>query len=348
MKSIFYISISVLFLASCATNSGVVPIKEGFKINNVIFEINERQVGDFLYISYSVPYKYQKKVCKNKRGCLGSSTFRSAIEGIYKTKNVTTICNSKDMYPVGIYTASYYYDSHESTLGVTLRCAKSLSSIVIDNFYLKSRYNGDARKIMSFNSGFKEKTEIAINNLRITKYTSESNYIGCEYEYLSFSGPINEDATAVIERLLSNIKRCVGKYGDEAPVLVYMSSGGGLLKDGFSIGRLFNQNNIYTVVRSGDTCASSCATAFLGGDKRFLNGSSNLLFHAPYKVQQNVYGKTGINCQDNNQDLDKFYQEMIGKDEGNFLYKRTMDFCSARDGWRINKGAAELFGIISS
>jgi len=25
-----------------------------------------------------------------------------------------------------------------------------------------------------------------------------------------------------------------------------------------------------------------------------------------------------------------------------------MDFCSARDGWRINKGAAELFGIISS
>ena len=39
--------------------------------------------------------------------------------------------------------------------------------------------------------------------------------------------------------------------------------------------------------------------------------------------------------------------EMLNEDDGDFLYERTMDFCSNKSGWTLNDDAARLFGIIN-
>lgn len=35
----------------------------------------------------------------------------------------------------------------------------------------------------------------------------------------------------------------------------------------------------------------------------------------------------------------------LGPKDGEFLFERTMSFCSQRGGWTINADAAKLFGI---
>jgi hypothetical protein len=37
--------------------------------------------------------------------------------------------------------------------------------------------------------------------------------------------------------------------------------------------------------------------------------------------------------------------KMLNETDGNFLYERTMSYCSSSSGWNINKDAAELFEI---
>ena len=41
----------------------------------------------------------------------------------------------------------------------------------------------------------------------------------------------------------------------------------------------------------------------------------------------------------------KYMQKMINKEDGEFLFKRTMSFCSSSDGWVINDDAAKLLNI---
>lgn len=67
---------------------------------------------------------------------------------------------------------------------------------------------------------------------------------------------------------------------------LYLKSPGGSLGGGIRLGQYLRKNNIKTVVEGGETCASACALAFLGGTDRQGNRwmstttTSQLGFHA--------------------------------------------------------------------
>jgi hypothetical protein len=96
-------------------------------------------------------------------------------------------------------------------------------------------------------------------------------------------------------------------------------------------------------------CASSCAVAFLGGEKRFVADKGSILFHAPYLKQMQLEGKERITCdlpKEELQALTDYYSSMTSVEVGDRLYERTMWYCSAENGWTIKGGAAaELYGI---
>tara|TARA_B100000242_G_scaffold220412_1_gene161448 strand:- start:8806 stop:9768 length:963 start_codon:yes stop_codon:yes gene_type:complete len=297
-------------------------------INGFNLEVKEEISGDITKIYYYLSENDRNKLCRSDGYC--GDKFDKAVNSMSEFFLSTSTCRSRDLY----FSHTYLLRNRsDEKVGRVYVCANSLEYLIenrITNIDIDNKYTS---KI------------IKINNLEIGQFTE---FIGdCNYNYLNFRGPVNEDTTEVIRRLLKTTKRCKDKYsGEEVPIFIFMSSGGGLLKDGFSIGKLFKDNNVNTIVPSGVVCASSCTTAFLGGNKRFMGRNSTLLFHAPYRTQRNQYSKVGINCQTDNQDLENHYVQMIGNEDGEFLYKRTMDFCSASDGWKINKEAARLFGII--
>ena len=132
---------------------------------------------------------------------------------------------------------------------------------------------------------------------------------------------------------------------------VWLQSGGGLVDDGFKIGRMLRQHHAVTVVGQNDVCASSCAIAFLGGSTRLLlkdkstGRSGRLIFHAPYVYVNN---SIQINCDKPkvNDYLRTYYRAMLGSStDGDRLYNKTMRYCSTEDGWTINQDAALMYKI---
>ena len=53
----------------------------------------------------------------------------------------------------------------------------------------------------------------------------------------------------------------------------------------------------------------------------------------------------GIVCEKEMIDLRDYFIEMLGSENGIFLYEQTMNFCSTNDGWNFNIDAAKLYGI---
>jgi hypothetical protein len=82
----------------------------------------------------------------------------------------------------------------------------------------------------------------------------------------------------------------LGHYLDNLPTKantgVYLASPGGDLYEGMKLGRLFRKRRLKTIVEGGQTCASACALAFLGGvdkrGRRWMSSTttSRLGFHA--------------------------------------------------------------------
>jgi len=163
-------------------------------------------------------------------------------------------------------------------------------------------------------------------------------------DHIEIAGRIGKDSTAALERLLPKLDDCILANGNRAVNKVFLSSGGGLLSDGYALGRLFKKYQVETVVTGGQKCASSCAIAFLGGTFRTMNFDAELLFHAPY-LNKGV----AIDCSDRGQvaGLLKYYKQMLGNKEGSYLLERTMSYCSATEGWTLNSGGAELFNIVT-
>ena len=89
---------------------------------------------------------------------------------------------------------------------------------------------------------------------------------------------------------------------------------------------------------------SSCSTAFFGGIYRKMKKDAEIMMHSPYIKT----GFISIQCASTTQatKLKNYYNLMLGWDTGNLLYERTMKYCSTNDGWRLNKDAAELYGIL--
>lgn len=194
--------------------------------------------------------------------------------------------------------------------------------------------------------------DIQINTLRIRQVSKDStSCVSGTIHHLELLGPIGPDSTAVVGRILDELPECRAIDGQILSNSVYLSSGGGLLSDGFKLGELFRKHQVTTTVTYHQQCSSSCAIAFLGGKYRNMKGDAKLLFHAPYTYGAvNRYSDSrSINCSDYGQvaELKRYYVSSLGKKDGEFLLDRTLDYCSAEAGWSINVDAAKLFGITS-
>lgn len=187
-----------------------------------------------------------------------------------------------------------------------------------------------------------------IDGLIITTIFHPQNI--CSFQpQIILQGVIGSDSTFAMESLLARAKECVGERKIQPPVIVRLESGGGLIKDGFSLGFLLRQSGAIATIDDHKECASSCAIAFLGGVQRTLNQSSRILFHAPYYKGRSSLGKNVISCEVPQELLDElqtYYVKMVGEESGKRLYDRTMKYCTASDGWVITgPNAAKLFQI---
>ena len=185
-----------------------------------------------------------------------------------------------------------------------------------------------------------------IDKLSVRHVRKEDNEcVSGYYDHLEIAGTIGPDSTAAVERLLPKLHKCMNSEGVHLVNIVYLSSGGGMLADGYAMGRLFKKYSIQTYITGGQKCASSCAIAFLGGKYRVMKHDAELLFHAPY-----LNNGIAIDCHDYGQveKLKQYYQANLGKKDGEYLLNRTMDYCSVSAGWTLNADGAKLFGITTN
>jgi len=180
---------------------------------------------------------------------------------------------------------------------------------------------------------------------------NNENCVSGYQEFLEIDGQIGPDATEAVKRLLPQLHKCIDKSDGMQPNEVYLSSQGGLLSDGFEMGRLFRKHQVATRITRQQECWSSCAIAFLGGKFRNIEGTGKLMFHAPYTSSgyRSAYGGLKIDCSDRGQvsDLRKYYKSVLDEKTSDYLLTRTMSYCSSRDGWTLNADGARLLGLLN-
>lgn len=163
-------------------------------------------------------------------------------------------------------------------------------------------------------------------------------------DHLELNGEIGPDSTYVVEQLLNRVNTCVDKNtGIRYSTIIYLNSNGGLLRDGYSLGRMFRNHQVQTFVAGGQFCASACSVAFLGGRHRTIAHDGTLLFHSPY-IRSRA-GNIVCTTRKDSSDLNLYFQEMLNRADGQRVFDRTMDYCSTSNGWTINKDAAAIFKI---
>lgn len=246
-----------------------------------------------------------------------------------KTK-LSSLCHENGMQVANIWARKFELFRGEASI----QCIVSNDDYVLSNWTV-----GKSEKDIQINN-------LSLKLLSLPIYATES--CNNKYHFLSFTGPVDGDTKETLKRFMDSVPRCIEKNTKkEIPLKIFMNSGGGYLNDGFEIGRLFRKSNIQAIIPKNAICASSCATAFLGASLRMMQDSSEILFHAPYNLRQ-LYGISYVQCQENNDSLKDYYEEMLNEVDGNFLYQRTMQYCSSNAGWSLNKDAAELFGLLTT
>jgi hypothetical protein len=76
--------------------------------------------------------------------------------------------------------------------------------------------------------------------------------------------------------------------------IVIFSSPGGILVEGLSIGANIREKGYITAVAENTLCASACALAWLGGDRRAMANSSKIGFHAAYVKTGQYKRESGV------------------------------------------------------
>jgi hypothetical protein len=76
--------------------------------------------------------------------------------------------------------------------------------------------------------------------------------------------------------------------------IVTFNSDGGSLFAGIAIGKIIRLNSFATVVLDGQRCASACATAWLGGTRRFMGNGAHIGFHAAYVEKAGATTESGV------------------------------------------------------
>ena len=195
--------------------------------------------------------------------------------------------------------------------------------------------------------------EYNIDGLSVLKMTARNVLPVCasgNFYFINLKGTIGPDSSFTLEKLLQESQPCRDLSGNIIqPVTVNLESNGGLLEDGYRLGRSFRKFDVKTEILDNKVCASSCAVAFLGGATRLIREQGLLMFHAPYFDRLNSKGKRDPDCNVGARKLSEmndYYVEMTDSEVGARIFDRTMWYCSAEDGWTITGGsAAQLYGL---
>jgi hypothetical protein len=86
-----------------------------------------------------------------------------------------------------------------------------------------------------------------------------------EIPVIRMSGFVQSGDAFKLRSILAKLKAMSPKAPDKPLAIVELHSPGGEILEGFSLGYLFREFDVATVVRSGKFCLSACAIAFLGG-----------------------------------------------------------------------------------
>lgn len=216
---------------------------------------------------------------------------------------------------------------------------------------------GDCSNLKAFR--FKQQNTIKQYNIdgllieKISKNTPPQECFKGTNHTLSLRGTIGPDSSFAIDKILQDLTPCTNQLNEIASrIQVKLESDGGLLQDGYKLGKVLKKFNVHSVIEDGKLCASSCAVSFLGGKERTIQDGGSILFHSPYHKTKGADGKPQINCDVEESVLDElkeYYIEMTSNAEGELLFERTMWYCSSNDGWVITgSGAATLFGIATN
>ena len=194
--------------------------------------------------------------------------------------------------------------------------------------------------------GLKVHRDIRAGELRIRQISMEVS--ACKSNrgnFLELQGRIGPDSTEIVRRVFADLTPCIDREsGLEHSTLVFLDSSGGLMTDGIALGRMFRQEGVQAAITKGQTCASACALAFLGGIDRVMHkDDARLVFHAPY-----VQTLGGIDCSDRGQVeiIKQYFTEMLGPVNGEYVFDRNQAYCSDSEGWELNLDAAKVFGIV--
>jgi hypothetical protein len=86
-----------------------------------------------------------------------------------------------------------------------------------------------------------------------------------EVPVIRLSGFVQSGDAFRLRSILAKLKASSPKAPDKPLAIVELHSPGGEILEGFSLGYLFREFDVATVVRGGKFCLSACAIAFLGG-----------------------------------------------------------------------------------
>ncbi len=75
--------------------------------------------------------------------------------------------------------------------------------------------------------------------------------------------------------------------------IVEFEGPGGATADGLFIGKLIHAYGFWTTVRPRKECASSCALAWIGGSKRFIEQNARVGFHTAYIEKKGKLSESG-------------------------------------------------------
>jgi hypothetical protein len=84
------------------------------------------------------------------------------------------------------------------------------------------------------------------------------------------------------------------KVAKFSTAVVALDSDGGSLLAGIRIGEIIRLKGFVTMVANGARCASACATAWLGGVRRFMGEQALIGFHAAYRKEPTGTSESGM------------------------------------------------------
>ncbi len=121
---------------------------------------------------------------------------------------------------------------------------------------------------------------------------------------LRFSGPIELGDSAKVRSLLETLSSRKRESVGGSLAIIDLNSPGGILIEGLKIGELLHQYEVGTLVRTGSSCMSACAIAFLGGTfggvtggkgiQRELEQGAVLAFHGFYLDPASLRSKSEL------------------------------------------------------